>query len=216
MIITCNNCGKNFKLRPSKILRAKLHFCNIECRRNYYALKKSLKMQNRRNKSDFNNKFIIKDTYAIMLIESKTYGIKEVLVDINKIDELSQIFWHVAKAYNNYFSVTGWNKTTKKEIKLHRYLTKCPDNLIVDHINRNPLDNRLENLRCVTPSENQLNSSTHNNSLSKHKGIRLRPHGKYQARIMINKKAISIGHFNTLEEAIKAREQFCQERKIIA
>lgn len=173
-------------------------------------------MQNRRHKYDFYNKFIIKDTYAIMLIESKTYGTKEVLIDIDKIDELSQIFWHVAKAYNSYFCVVGWDKTVKKEIKLHRYLTKCPSNLIVDHINRNPLDNRLKNLRCVSCSENQLNSSPRHNSLCQYKGIRLRANGKYQARIMINKKEISIGHFNTLEDAIKARKQFCKERNIIA
>lgn len=214
MIIQCNYCGKNFNSRPSNIKRAKLHFCNKECRKAYYDRKKEEKNKKIRSRNECVNKFILKDTYAIMLINSKTHGLKEVLIDKEKIEEISNIFWHVAKQYENYYCVVGWDKNNKKEIKLHRFLTKCPPNLVVDHINRNPLDNRLENLRCVTHSLNQLNGSTPKNSFSKHKGIRYH-YGKYQARIMINKKAISIGHFNTLDEAIKERANFCKKHNII-
>lgn len=216
MIIQCDNCKKMFNLRPSKVLRAKLHFCNAQCRKEYYDKKKIEKNKNVRHRNECFNKFIIKDTYAIMLINSKTYGKKEVLVDKEKIKDISNIFWHVAKEYENYFCVVGWDKINKKEIKLHRFLTNCPKGIIIDHINRNPLDNRMENLRYANNSINQLNSSVPKNSISGYKGVRLRDNGKYQARIMINKKSISIGHFNTMEEAIIARNDFCIKNNIIS
>ena len=48
------------------------------------------------------------------------------------------------------------NKKTKK---LHRLLMNEPEGLLVDHINRNPYDNRLENLRIVTDRQNARNRS---------------------------------------------------------
>ena len=170
-----------------------------------------------RHRSECFNKFVIKNNFAIMYVESKKYGIKEVIIDIDKIPLLSQTFWHICKQYDNYFIAVGWIKNLQKEVKLHRFLTNCPQNLIVDHINRNPLDNRLENLRCVSQSENMLNKKTQTNSTIGYKGIRYRKDcKKFQARIMVNKKAVSIGHFNTLLEAVIARQQFCQNNNIIA
>jgi hypothetical protein len=43
---------------------------------------------------------------------------------------------------------------------MHRELIACPDDLQVDHINRDRLDNRRENLRIVTAVENCANRST--------------------------------------------------------
>lgn len=170
-----------------------------------------------RHRPECFNRFVIKDDYAIMYIESKKHGIKEVLIDTNKIPEVSKVYWHVAKMYDNYFSVIGWVREKQKEVLLHRYLTNCPNGLLVDHINRNPLDNRMCNLRCVNTSENMLNSNTQKNCLSGHKGVRYRKDcNKFQARIMVNKKSISIGHFDNLLDAIIARKEFCEKNNIIA
>lgn len=45
---------------------------------------------------------------------------------------------------------------TKKRVKvwLHRFITSCPEGMVVDHINGNGLDNRKINLRVVTFEEN--------------------------------------------------------------
>lgn len=216
MLISCTFCGKEFYKRPSEVKKDKRHFCCLNCRKKYFENKKIEKEKGRRHKCDFKNKFITNGEVSIMLIESKTHGLRKVLVDTNKVEILSRTFWHVAKMYDGYFSVIGWIKDLGKEMPIHRYLTNCPNNKEVDHINRNPLDNRLSNLRCVDRSENMLNSKIQTNSKLGIKGVRQRENGTFQARIMVNKKAISIGHFKTLEEAVQAREEYCLKFKIIS
>lgn len=99
---------------------------------------------------------------------------------------------------------------------MHRYILGNCEELEIDHINRNPLDNRKCNLRFVTKSENQLNKKCQYNNKIGYKGIRIRDNGTYQARIMINGKSISIGHFKSLNEAILARNNYCINNNIIA
>ena len=46
-------------------------------------------------------------------------------------------------------------------IYLHRWLMFCPDNMVVHHVNHNPLDDRHANLEIITPSENSHYRTTH-------------------------------------------------------
>lgn len=50
-----------------------------------------------------------------------------------------------------------------KNTLMHRFLMNAPKGQIMDHINRNGLDNRRENLRFCTYRENNVNKSTRNN-----------------------------------------------------
>lgn len=58
-----------------------------------------------------------------------------------------------------------------KQIKLHRYLLDAPDDMQVDHINGDALDNRRENLRLATPSQNQANRRKRQATTSIYKGV---------------------------------------------
>lgn len=55
------------------------------------------------------------------------------------------------------FSSSGYVQTTEK-VALHRWLMDFPDGLVVDHINWDRLDNRIDNLQAVTQAENTRNA----------------------------------------------------------
>ena len=84
-----------------------------------------------------------------------------------KIDEESlPIFnsrkWHISDT--GYVVWRGINNGKKHTVRLHRLIAQAKDGEIVDHINRNKLDNRKSNLRIVTQKENFRNSDWYDNS----------------------------------------------------
>lgn len=72
---------------------------------------------------------------------------------------------------------------------------------VCDHINRNKLDNRRENLRIVSVSENNWNKERkcEFKYTTRHKC------GKYQAQFSLNGRTVYVGLFSTPEEAVAAR-----------
>lgn len=71
----------------------------------------------------------------------------------------------------------------------------------VDHIDGNPLNNRMSNLRAATQSQNGMNSKMRKNNTSGVKGVYWGPDGKWRAAIMIHRKMIALGGFDRLEDA---------------
>lgn len=99
------------------------------------------------------------------------------------------------------YAVRGKSKT------FHNELMSPPKGMVVDHINRNKLDNRRCNLRVVSQRENTQNTGDISRGASGVKGVSKNKNtGKYIAEITMNKKRIRIGTFFTIEEAAKARK----------
>lgn len=75
----------------------------------------------------------------------------------------------------------------------------------IDHKNRNRQDNRIENLRACTLSQNQTNRNLSKNNTTGYTGVtfisRLK---KYKATIYKNNKPIYLGVFATVEDASNA------------
>jgi len=84
---------------------------------------------------------------------------------------------------------------------------KWPDNQI-DHINRNPSDNRLINLRAATQSENKANSGNYKNNRSGVKGVSFWAHGqKWKAAITKDGIRYHLGFFANFSDAVVARSE---------
>ncbi len=80
----------------------------------------------------------------------------------------------------------------------------------LDHRSRDRLDNRLENLREATDSENSFNVPRRKDNKSGHRGIRVLPAGKrkprrYVTEIYKDGKKTTLGTFPSLDEALSAR-----------
>lgn len=140
-------------------------------------------------------------------IKSKRYGNLKALVDDDDYEKLKTNFnnmkWCVSK---NNKGLYVQKRTSEGIIYLHRYIMNNP-NGIVDHINNDTLDNRKENLRITTTSNNLRNGTIRVNNTTGVKGVCYnKDRKKYEARIKVNYKSILLGRFDTLEEAKNKRK----------
>lgn len=77
-----------------------------------------------------------------------------------------------------------------------------PEGMCIDHIDNNPLNNKIENLRLATKSQNALNSKTRVTNKTGVKGICWKPRdNRWVAQIQKDGKKIHIGNFRDLDSA---------------
>ena len=98
-----------------------------------------------------------------------------------------------------------------KGYKAHRlawfYMTGEWPECEIDHKNTIRHDNRWDNLRKSSHGQNQHNRSRNRNNTSGYKGINFnKAANKWMVRVMLNKKSIYLGIYDTMEEAIKIRQ----------
>lgn len=75
----------------------------------------------------------------------------------------------------------------------------------IDHRDRNPMNNKIENLRVVTRQENQHNHGLRRDNSSGYIGVSFnKQRNKYHAQIALNGKRIFLGYYPTAEEAFTA------------
>ena len=89
-------------------------------------------------------------------------------------------------------------------VMMQAAIRPAPQGMVVDHIDRDSLNNTEGNLRVATHSQNGMNHKQFRSNLSGMTGIS-RVGDIYRVRIKFNYKDIHIGHFKLLEEAIAAR-----------
>lgn len=137
------------------------------------------------------------------------------LVDVFEYRE-GQLFWRIktgrkvvpgtragAKTDGGYWLV----KIGKRPIREHRAIWEMfngpiPTGLMIDHIDQNRMNNRLENLRLVTPFQNNGNQPKRVKGSSDYKGVAwLKQRNCFRASIQVDRKQYHLGCFKTQEEA---------------
>jgi hypothetical protein len=130
------------------------------------------------------------------------------IVDDRDFETLNRYKWYAQKIGNTLYAArhaTGRHRT----IYMHRQIPGITDpGIFVDHRNGNGLDNRRQNLRLATKTENARNRPAPKNNTSGFKGVHWHKQGNaYRARIKVNGKNIHLGLFPTPTEAARAYDQ---------
>ncbi len=235
MIYICEYCNKSFNRTKAKAERSKHKYCSKECSvkahnqkvekicvvcGKKYLVKPhaknitktcSKKCRGKLRRTIKTNQIIIKDTYAEIIIKSKKFGTKIAIIDKEDIEKINKYTWYLQwdKKIDTPYVVTKYreyiNSSKRTSLKLHRVITNCPENLVVDHINHNTLDNRKENLKICTQFENMKNNKS---NTSGHVGVYWHnQRNKWCARIKVGKKNLHLGLFININDAIQAREE---------
>jgi len=151
------------------------------------------------------NEIIIYNNYAeIILYNDKNIEIARSIINIDDIEKINKIKWHLS---NTGYAITSLPE--RKSKFLHNFiLNRIPNKQnCVDHINRNRLDNRKNNLRIVTPQNNSINKGKQSNNTSGHVGVSFdKSRNKYAPHIKLHRKKIFLGRYDTIEEAIEIRK----------
>jgi hypothetical protein len=143
--------------------------------------------------------------------------------------EDGQLFWKIKRRgliHNR--PVGSLNKNYKwiksdlfpRQIGVHRVIWEMhngpiPDGMVIDHIDRNTLNNRIENLRLATRSQNSMNAkgkSGKNSNLPKNVHVDWVYKGKirYRAQVFANGKMYRLGNFITIADAELAAKELVE------
>lgn len=131
---------------------------------------------------------------------------EEFYFDLEDYDKIKDYCWIVVDKKGNYraLETTMRGKNEESQAKMHTIIT---NKKYLDHINRNPLDNRKENLRESTYRENNINHNVKSNSKTGISGVYYDTYrNKWIANISVEaykRKIIYRG--DSFEEAVKAR-----------
>ena len=145
------------------------------------------------------------NTYDI----SGDYGIgytlkgEEFYFDLEDYDKIKDYCWHKDK--------DGYIRTyiNKKIIYMHRLVLGLDrsNKMVVDHCSHNTYDNRKQNLRICTASQNLYNTSKRKNNTSGVTGVHWdKLHNGWYSSINVDKKTIFLGIYQDFNSAVKARK----------
>ena len=146
------------------------------------------------------NKYKLFDGYVEMFTSKN----EVFYVDADDFDRVKDVCWF--KDQHGY--LVGYRDG--EYIQLHRLVTNCPENMIVDHIGGSTTihDNRKSNLRIVTHSQNSMNRALAINNTSGITGVSWdNQMGKWRVQIGINRERKHLGLYDNFDDAVKVRKE---------
>ena len=140
------------------------------------------------------------------------------LIDVDDVEEVSSVNWfsNLANKHQVYaMRISPRDEHGKRQtIYMHRWLMKPTDVQEVDHRDQHRffeyriVDNRRENLRNVSASQNHANERPRVGCSSRFKGVCWhKQKEKWRAQIMVNQHNIHLGLFTSEAEAASAYNQ---------
>ena len=167
----------------------------------------NLKLIERNNKEYYikeikKNQYIIENDYVKVFINSLEYFL------IDKIDiDLLEYTWY--KRNNGYICSSNYNGTNAYIHKIIAYKKYNQNKVIIDHINRNKMDNRRCNLRIATLQQNNQNQNISKNNKSGIIGVskyyETKKGIKWRAYIKVNGKTIQLLQSYNFQDCVVAR-----------
>jgi len=150
---------------------------------------------------------IIENEQFIEIIIRDVYSnkIASATADLEDIDKIKKYKWHL-----NEDGYVVYIDECSRFISLH-YVILGLDNYTntkfqIDHIDKNPLNNKKENLRKSTRQQNLMNRNLFKNNKSGITGVYWSDiKNKWISQIKYNKKSITLGSFKNKENAIASR-----------
>lgn len=154
-------------------------------------------------KSKYKNIYVTRENYTILLLFHKE-KITAVLIDKEDVNKINKYSWRINE---KGYVISDINK---HKVRIHNLIlnrdTSNPK-IVCDHINRNKLDNRKNNLRIVSQKENNKNR------ILKKGLFYTKRKNKWQAYYISNKKIHSLGYYNTENEAKEAvKRHYCENQ----
>lgn len=135
---------------------------------------------------------------------------KYALVDDEDFEALNRHKWYYSQGYAMRDEWLGSSK--KKHLQMHRVIMDTPAGNDTDHLNRDKLDNRRENLRVCTRSQNSVNKGIQKNSTTGFKGVHFfKRTGKWMSYVHLDKKRVYLGYFASPEAAATAYNKAVSE-----
>jgi hypothetical protein len=139
-------------------------------------------------------------------------GGKFALVDAEDYYHLAMYRWRAVRDGQQFYATRSFRTKDgkKRKILMHRQIMKVRWDVLVDHVNRNGLDNRRANLRPATASQNARNRSkiSSRKTVSRFKGIAACVGRRgWQARIRVDGKLRFLGYYYDEVEAAKAYDR---------
>jgi hypothetical protein len=145
---------------------------------------------------------------------------QEIVIDLLRYED-GNLFWKKDVSRNvktgaksGCFDKFGYVivKINKKNYKAHHLIWMIHYGYkpkLIDHIDRNPSNNKIENLREATNAENQFNRTFNKNSLSLVKGVTWnKKSNKWKAECRFNGKSHYFGVFENILDAKKVVQEF--------
>jgi len=121
------------------------------------------------------------------------------LVDDKDYEELRRYKWHAVwhEQTHSFYARRGvWRIGKATNVYMHRQIMNAQAGQQIDHISHDTLDNRHENLRNCSNSENQQNARKGIGKTSIYKGVSWhKNHSKWAVRIKVNGSEYWLGSF---------------------